>query len=69
MVPTTLNEDDGYRDELTRRQVFVSGESKYDEYRPFETATRLIRQGGAECEAGAERLARPECGCFLRAAA
>lgn len=42
MVPTTMTEDYRYRDESTRRLMFVSGESKYDGYRRFETATRIV---------------------------
>ena len=42
MVPRRMNEDYRYRDEETRRLMFISGEVNYDDYRRFETAARIV---------------------------
>lgn len=42
MVPRRMNEDYRYRDEETRRLLFISGEVSYDDYRRFETAARIV---------------------------
>lgn len=42
LVPRSMDEDYRYRDEGTGRLMFISGEARYDDYRRFETHTRIV---------------------------